>query len=274
MVQYLWLIPFGFAIGACGTLVGAGGAFILVPVLLLLYPHDSSQTVTSISLAVVFFNALSGSIAYARMRRIDYRSGLLFSLVAVPGAVLGALATPFVPRREFDVVLGLVMIIGGICIFIWPRPAPSTGKGSPVHRFRCHMVDSEGNTYEYAYRMGRGLGLSSVVGFLSSLLGIGGGIVHVPALIRLLNFPVHVATATSHFMLAIMALTGTVTHVVSGAFQHGMRRTLLLSVGVVLGAQLGALLSERLRGRLIVRVLAVALGLVGVRLIWMALGPH
>jgi len=75
LLQYIWLIPLGLLIGTLGTLIGAGGGFVLLPVLLLLYPGADPETVTSISLAVVFFNALSGSWAYARMRRIDYTSG-------------------------------------------------------------------------------------------------------------------------------------------------------------------------------------------------------
>src|SRR5207344_1929220 len=58
--------------------------------LLLLYPQASPHTVATISLSVVFVNALSGSLAYARMRRIDYKSGLLFSTATVPGAIVGA----------------------------------------------------------------------------------------------------------------------------------------------------------------------------------------
>ena len=74
---------------------------------------------------------------------------------------------------------------------------------------------------------------SVVVGFLSSFLGIGGGVVHVPLLVAVLGFPTHVATATSHFVLAIMALVATITHVVSGTFHHlvGLRRAAALSVG-------------------------------------------
>ena len=68
------LVLLGFAVGAFGTLVGAGGGFILTPVLLVLYPHESPQTITAISLMAVFFNALSGTFAYARQRRIDYAS--------------------------------------------------------------------------------------------------------------------------------------------------------------------------------------------------------
>ena len=69
MPQALWLAAAGLVIGAYGTLIGAGGGFVLVPLLLLLYPAENSNTIATISLAVVFFNALSGTIAYARMRR-------------------------------------------------------------------------------------------------------------------------------------------------------------------------------------------------------------
>ncbi len=104
------------------------------------------------------------------------------------------------------------------------------------------------------------------MGYASSFLGIGGGIIHVPALIYLLDFPVHVATATSHFILAIMALTGTLVHIWTGDLSIGVNETLALAIGVMLGAPLGAQLSNRIQGTWIVRSLAVALGLVGMRI--------
>jgi uncharacterized membrane protein YfcA len=86
-----WLIPLGFVLGVFGTLIGAGGGFVLVPLLLLLYPRENPDLITAVSLSVVFANALSGSLAYGAMKRIDYKSGTMFSLAAIPGAVLGAL---------------------------------------------------------------------------------------------------------------------------------------------------------------------------------------
>src|SRR6185437_10412328 len=108
---YLWLFPLGIAIGAFGTLIGAGGGFILVPILLIVYPHEDTELITSISLAVVFFNALSGSWAYSRMKRIDYKSGMIFAVATIPGAILGAVSTAYVPRHAFD------LIFAGI--FLW-----------------------------------------------------------------------------------------------------------------------------------------------------------
>src|SRR6267142_5091519 len=116
-LTYLWLYPLGLAIGAFGTLIGAGGGFILVPILLIVYPNENTELITSISLAVVFFNALSGSFAYARMKRIDYKSGIIFSIATIPGAILGALSTAYVPRRAFDLIFGVLMIIAAL--FLW-----------------------------------------------------------------------------------------------------------------------------------------------------------
>jgi hypothetical protein len=108
---------------------------------------------------------------------------------------------------------------------------------------------------------------SVLVGFVSSLLGIGGGILHVPLLVYLLDFPLHIATATSRFILAIMALTGTVVHVARGDFAHGALRAVLLGTGALLGAQAGARLSHRVHGKWILRTLAVGLMFVGVRIL-------
>ncbi|MBD0278392.1 MAG: TSUP family transporter, partial [Flavisolibacter sp.] len=69
--QILMLTGIGFLVGCIGTLIGAGGGFILVPVLLLLFPGLRAEAITSISLGVVFLNAFSGTVAYARMKRID-----------------------------------------------------------------------------------------------------------------------------------------------------------------------------------------------------------
>ncbi len=260
----LWLIPLGFVIGALGTLIGAGGGFILVPILLLLYPSYTPETVTSISLAVVFFNALSGSAAYARMGRIAYKSGLIFSAATIPGAILGAFSTAFIPRGIFDGIFGVLLLL--LAVFLVVRP---TGKENPVCRPNqrtCTVVEKDGTAHHFSYSENLGISISVAVGYVSSLLGIGGGIIHVPALVRLLNFPVHIATATSHFVLASTALAGTLTHIAAGSFRHGACRTLLLAAGVLAGAQVGARFSTRIHGRWIIRALAVALGAVGVRL--------
>lgn len=253
--------------GAYGTLIGAGGGFVLVPFLLLLYPTESPEIITSISLAVVFFNALSGSLAYARHGRIDYRAGGQFALATIPGAILGALSTAYMPRHVFDMVMGVLMILGA-GVLLWRPLRVESRSTAPDARYPSHtVIERDGSAHTFSYNPFLGIWLSALVGYLSSLLGIGGGIIHVPALVHLLNFPVHIATATSHFVLAIMAATGTIVHIATGTFAHGVRRTVMLSVGVFIGAQVGAWCSQRVHGVWILRSLAIALGLVGIRLL-------
>ena len=269
----LWLLPLGFGVGAVGTLIGAGGGFLLVPILALAYRDMPPEALTSLSLAVVFFNTLSGSIAYARRKRIDYRSGVQFAAATVPGAILGALATACIPRRVFDGVLGALLVAAAGYLMARPPRAAAGPTPEDEGAYCPTFTDAAGKRYEYCYNRPLGIAISVGVGFLSSLLGIGGGIIHVPVLTGVLNFPVHVATATSHFVLSISALTGSLVHVAAGSFRHmGLDRLMYLSVGVLAGAPLGAYLSDRVRGAWILRGLALGLAAVGVRLAVSAFG--
>ncbi|MDP2718765.1 MAG: sulfite exporter TauE/SafE family protein [Dehalococcoidia bacterium] len=257
----------GVGIGAYGTLIGVGGGVILVPLLLYLYPQELPRTITSISFAVVFLNALSGTIAYKRMRRIDYRTGLIFSVATIPGVILGVLANSFLSRNLFQLVFGIMLTAMAIYIFLRP-------KSTPVRLFRAyegtkrHIVDYTGLAYEYSFDLRLGVVLSFAVGFIAGILGIGGGVIHVPLLISLLGFPPHVATATSHFILVITALFGTLTHMAAGDLNDGWKQTLILGAGVIIGAQIGAKFSSRVGGTTIVRLLALALLFLGIRLLW------
>ena len=264
------LVLLGLGVGAFGTIVGSGGGFILTPILLLLYPHDPPATITAISLTAVFFNAASGSAAYAYQRRIDYRSGLAFATAALPGSIAGALVVGSVSRSLFDLLMALVLLALAAWLLVGEPGKGRRPRGRLSHRT---LTDRYGTTFDYDVPVRRGIAYSTVVGFASSFLGIGGGIIHVPLLVRALGFPTHLATATSHFVLAIIAGTGAATHVVTGSFAHGhgIRRSIALSVGVVAGAQLGARLSLRASGRLVEALLGIALLTLAARLLLTAL---
>ncbi|QIA27570.1 sulfite exporter TauE/SafE family protein [Thermaerobacter sp. PB12/4term] len=320
------LIGLGFLVGAIGTLIGAGGGFLLVPVLALLYPADDPGTLTGISLLVVAVNALSGSVAYARMGRIDFRAGTWFAAAAIPGAVLGAWLSTLMSRRVFEALLGTLMVVAAVWLLARahraavagaagaatsgaaaarvarattaagpPGVAPSlgapgapgvpgttaaTGRPGPAAApVKARPGDGPiGDPAALAQddsrrrNLGRGMALSFLVGVVSSLLGIGGGIIHVPLLVTLLDYPVHVATATSHFVLALTGWAGVAVHAWAGTYHHGLHRAALLAAGVIPGAQVGALLSRRVDDRWILRGLALALLLAGVRVLAEAAG--
>jgi uncharacterized membrane protein YfcA len=261
------LVGLGVVVGGFGTIIGVGGGFIVVPVLLLAYPDDDPAIITSISLAVVFFNALSGSFGYARLRRIDYRTGLVFALATIPGAIVGAAATNWLPRGAFDLTFGLLLI--AVSIYMAARAGAASGRRLANLRPNAQrtLTDSGGVTYGYSFNRELGITISFFVGFIASFLGVGGGFIHVPAMVGLLNFPAHVATATSVFVLMFTSLTGSMVHIVDGSLAEGWARMVPLAVGVVAGAQIGARLSGRLPAGVIVRLLAGALFVVAIRLV-------
>lgn len=264
------LICFGVFVGAYGALVGIGGGFLIVPALVLLFDFSPPYAVGT-SLTVVFLNAVSATISYARQRRIDYRTGLTFAVATLPGAVVGAYLSAYLTAFIFNLLFGVLLVALALFLLLHPEGAPrSVEEAAEAPRptggvTQRTIVDARGEVYVYTFSERGGVAVSFVVGFLSSMLGIGGGIIHVPAMVYLFGFPAHIATATSQFILAISTGMGTASHLALGHVQF--LPAVLLGIGVVVGAQLGAALSHRLHGRWLIRLLSFALIFVGIRLV-------
>jgi uncharacterized membrane protein YfcA len=276
-LAYAGLALLGFTIGGYGTLVGAGGGFMLMPVLLFIYPHRSPSEIAAVSLACILINTISGGIAYAKQRRIDSKSALLFSITIIPGSILGAMATKYVPRSYFEGVFAAFLI--GLSVFMFlkktgsrPQPVESRGQKKRSKMRRPVTMVMGGIVFDYEYNLFGGVATFLMLGFVVSFLGIGGGALIVPTLIYLLNFPIFIAAGTSTLMTAIVCLTSTVMHVAIGSFDWwGILHITAIGGGMVFGAQLGASLSSKVKGVWIVRGLAAALGAAGVKMILAAL---
>jgi uncharacterized protein len=264
-LEIIGLVALGFGVGTYGTIIGLGGGFILVPALLLLYPDYDPEQITAISLAVVWASSTSGSIAYARQSRIDYKTGGIFALSSAPGVVAGVFLVGLVPTRGFALVFALLMMaLAALALKGGPRGIrpPLRGRGVVVR-----SVAAPEGTYRYGYRLWQAILLSMGVGLVSSLFGIGGGAFYVPAMISLLHVPVQFAVATSQFVLAFMSGGGTSVHLARGTLAGDqLLKAVALGAGAVPGAQAGALIARRIKGRTVVKLLVAALLLLGARM--------
>jgi uncharacterized membrane protein YfcA len=269
-LSYLLFIAFGLVVGTYGSIVGAGGGFLIVP--MLLWYKLSPQQAIGTSLIVVFLNALSGAISYARQRRIDYHAGIRFALWVLPGAVIGIFLSTLFSVKTFSLAFGVLLLVIAVFLLFKPVALPE----ERLHRSESDaawwkrrtsrtLMDDNGIILSYSYHTLSGYLISFLVGFVSSLFGIGGGIVHVPAMVHLLRIPAHVATATSLFILTISAGIGAFGHVLLGNVLPTLAIT--IGFGVIIGAQCGAAISRRLHGLWIVRLLALALVAVAIRLL-------
>lgn len=244
----------GFCVATIGTLIGVGGGFILVPLLLLLYPDAPHVWIASVSIWLVTFNAGSGSIAYFFQRKVHLRAGFAFIAAGIPGSILGTYFERFVSRTYFELIFGLVMMAYAIYLFC-KKPNPNV------------KSDFSAVTPLSPDQYFKGALISFFVGFFASFLGIGGGVIHVPLLAHVLDFPVHMAAGTSHFILAVSAFIATLTHIYEGDIRLSDPVLWQLGIAALAGAQLGARLSHRVSGPMILKILSVALFAVGVRLI-------
>ncbi len=266
------LVLIGLFVGTIGTLIGVGGGFIIVPFLILINTGLSPESITAVSMAVIACNAVSGSAAYMRSKRIDFKAGLVFAAFTIPGSILGVMTTKQIDRDTFDILFGILLFSMAVFLYLKGGNQRPAVKPELSHRgwVQQRIIDRQGNVYEYAYDIRKGSLLSLFVGYFSPVFGIGGGIVHVPAMTEWLKFPVHIATATSQFILGIMAIVSVVTHFFNGSYKDPLLVIMIigLALGVIPGAQLGAYISRRIHGRLIVRILSIALGLIGLRILF------
>ena len=249
-MNFVLLFLFGGLAGMVGTLVGIGGGVFVSPLLFLVYGF-SPQLVIGTSLAVVCCNTISGTIAYAFKRRINYSVAWRFALFTVPGAVIGAYLARIFNPLSFRIVFGIILIILPVYLFINALRSKHVASAENINLNlkQCLIV--------YL--------LSIAIGALSSFIGIGGGIIHTPLLIYFLNMPVHMATATSHFILVFTSLTGVITHFWLGNVE--LYYALALGTGAVFGAQIGASISHKVESKRIIMLLAIILALTGLRLL-------
>ena len=270
-MDWLWFIALGLGTGTYGVIVGAGGGFIIVPILLIFFDFEP-EIAAGTSLALVAINSLSASIAYRRAGLVDRRSGFLFAAAAVPGSVLAPLALAAVAGNAFRIIFGALLV--GLAIHTALRPARPEAARRQVTTARPtwmqvrtrHIEAGTGEVFDYRFSETLVVVTNFVLGFVSSFFGTGGGFLRTPLLVTLFDFPVRVAVATSIFALAFYSTAGAATH--AGLGHVDWYPTFVwIGLGLIVGGQIGARIATHLRGDWIIRLLILVLCVLGIRLI-------
>lgn len=190
-------------------------------------------------------NSTSGSVGYAFRQQVHWPSVLYFALAGIPGVLLGVYLLQFVPRAQFEFAFSVFLILMSIFV-IW-RSFKQKKSHAIAHEFWTTKNKIFGSV------------ISAFVGVLSSLFGIGGGVVHVPLLSEVLRYPIHLAAGTSHAILSITSLTAVSFHFFRGDLGRVEGFMAWLIVGLIVGAQGGAMLSKKVSGKWILRGLGLVL---------------
>lgn len=239
-----------FILSFISGMLGLGVAFIATPVLGL-FGFELKHVIMPWSLWLNGLTAISGAIAYARARMVDWRTAIPLLLVTTLTAPAGVWLLQFVSTQA------VWWIYAGVLLFLAYRMA-----------FPPQMDDSKALVITDRTRVKAGIA-SAAIGVFAGFLGVGPGFLMVPTLV-LLGYTARIAAATNAVIVTLPSFSAFISHLATAEFDWGL--LLVTSVAAVIGAQAGAIfMSRRVRSLMLSRVFATALALLAVQRIWMLL---
>jgi uncharacterized membrane protein YfcA len=273
IVEAFLVLILGFVIGVPSSMVGLGGGFIAVPVLILFFQVPAKNAI-AVSLVAICGTTFSSTLGYIRQRRVDYKLGLFYDILDVPAIVLGAYVTTLLPQNVLAGICGIFIIFISTVLIRNKRKSFSGENPKAIDasmEWTRNGIDSDGHAFTYTLRSPPlALASSFLGGLITGLFGLGGGITDVSTMI-LLGVPVHIAVATSEFAMAITNGAGVVAH---GLLNNVLiEYALPITIGTVIGAQVGCLLAKRVKGKALRKILSLIAILAGLRLIYSFFTP-
>lgn len=243
------MVVIGTFAGIIGAMVGVGGGIIVSPALT--FMGFLPAQIASTSLISVSFTSLSSTVAYSKQHKIKYRLGIRMASFAIPGAALGAILSSILPLGQFKLYFAIILFLTGV--YLWTR-----NKIGRKEKNRVRTIKNK-RTRDSILSIGC-LG----AGLISSLFGIGGGIVFVPLMLVILELTMSTAAATSQLSLLITSVVGNLVHISLGHPEY--LPAIFLSLGSVIGAQIGANLSKYVSETILIRLFSISVIAVSAKL--------
>jgi uncharacterized membrane protein YfcA len=234
----------GFFAGVFGGLIGGGGGIVMIPLLVSVLRVDQLKA-HGVSLVALVFTGIAGAITYAMQGTVDVTAALL---LAAPGAVTARAGARFAHslpewklKRSFG---GYLLFVSSLLLlkpYLTTLHAPASGM------IKVILLLLTG----------------AFMGFLSGMMGVGGGAIMIPAMVLLTGFAQHVAQGTSLLAMVPSGSVGAYTHWKLGNVQIDILRGLV--PGIFLGTFVGGMLAHTLSDAALRIAFALVLLWTGVR---------
>lgn len=269
------LIGLGFAVGVLSGLFGIGGGFILTP--MLIFIGIAPVIAVGTGAAIVTASSVTGALAHWQRRNVDFRLGTYLVIGGLFGIWSGVrLQQGLKAVGQLDVFTSmtyvvLLGVIGSLMLIESSRAllAARVDRPTPKRR-RAHHSWIQGLPFKQRFRAAKlymsilpPLVIGVFVGWLTAILGVGGGFLLVPALIYVLRIPTRIAFGTSAFQIIFVTASATLLQAVQNTAVDIFLAAPLI-VGGVTGAQIGVALSQRLQAdwaRWLLGLLVVGVGM-------------
>ena len=276
-VNVFVLFFMGAAVGFLSGMFGVGGGFLITP--LLIFYNIPPAVAVATGANQVIASSFSGALTHFKRGTLDVKLGSLLVVGGIAGAGVGIYV--FVLLRELgqlDLIVSLLYVVflstvGGLMLYESLQAMRRTragqlsnlkkpGQHNWVHRLPFKMRFRASKIYVSIIPV---LVLGGAIGFLSSIMGVGGGFIMVPAMIYLLKVPTNVVIGTSLYQIVFVTAFTTVMQATTNQSVDIVLAMLLMTGGVI-GAQYGARIGQKLRGEQLRALLAMLVLAVGLRL--------
>jgi len=261
--------------GIFGALLGLGGGVILVPALTLVLGIDIHYAIGA-SIVSVIATSSGAAAAYLRDGVTNMRVGMVLETATTTGAIVGAFIAGYISSPGLFLIFSLVLIYSAYAMYRRRHTELPTGVAMGA---LANFLNLGGSYYdtalnrlvEYNVRGVRyGLPLMFIAGGVSGLLGIGSGILKVPAMDIAMKLPLKVSTATSNFMIGVTAAASAGVYFYRGDINPFIAAP--VAMGVLIGATIGTRIMMRTHSTLIRRIFVGVLVLVALQMMARGLG--
>lgn len=275
-VHILLVLGLGGAVGLLSGLFGVGGGFLMTPLLIFIGVPPSVAVGTQAAQTVA--SSVSGVLAHTRRGNVDFTMGAVLTAGGFVGSVMGVWLFNVLKAAghiDLTISLGYVIFLGFVGGFMMIESLPGVLKRRPLAlatRGPGRHMWMHGLPFKIRFKRSKlyvsallPLAIGWLVGLLVAMMGVGGGFLMVPAMIYLLGMPTQVVIGTSLFQITFVTAGTALLQATVNQSVDIVLALLLLVVGVI-GAQIGARLSPKIKGEHLRVMLAIIVLGVAVRL--------
>jgi uncharacterized membrane protein YfcA len=258
----VWLLGVSLGCSALGGMLGMASGIFIVPVLTT-FGHVDIHTAIGASIVSVIACSCGSAAPFLRSRLTNIRLAIVLETATTSGALTGVLLSGVIPVPYLYVLFAAILLLSAQQMLA-RRGDPAVAAAGPVPGRLDSSYPDRALGREVAYRVQRvpmGMTLMYGAGLISALLGIGSGVLKIPAMDTALRLPIKVSSATSNFMIGVTAAASAGAYFVRGDIVASVAGRVALGsvVGAVLGARiLMAVSNERIRLLFIVVLVVLA----------------